>query len=389
MASAAARRQERARPPRRRPGRAAAGARTRRRRAARRRRARRRRARRGAACPRHGIAAVEELDPREVVEVAVLAGHSSGPGTRSAAVARGSSGSPRARRWCARAARGPTRSSKRPCSIGASRLHSGQRSQRGNGATGTPALSPSGHDRRREQLLDLRAAAGPHGGEQPWLRDRLAQRLGPVVEAEHQRRHLGQLDGRADAVGVQQLARAQLADVLARPHSSAPSARGRRGSLGGLPSVRRGRAMPSVRSASGTAVSTLRIEVGTVQSPQPSSAGLLQQRRRRRRSCRGAGRRGCAGRPPPPAFQRSSRTFDAARPARRRPAGRSGRRRARGSPRALAARPRVGGVDLPGARGSRSSPGPRAAAATRARPVSPRSSARGANGVTDSASTWR
>ena len=36
------------------------------------------------------------------------------------------------------------RSAKIPCSIGESRLHSGQRSHRGNGATGTLALSRSG-----------------------------------------------------------------------------------------------------------------------------------------------------------------------------------------------------------------------------------------------------
>ena len=107
-----------------------------------------------------------------------------------------------------------------PLSIGARRLQTGQRSQRGNGATGTPELSPSGTTGGVSSCSTCRADRGPDGGEQPRLGHRFAERARPVIEPEHEGGQLRQLDGRADAEGVHQLARAQLADVAAIPHEA-------------------------------------------------------------------------------------------------------------------------------------------------------------------------
>lgn len=217
-------------------------------------------------------AAVEELDPREVVEVAVGTGHQIARGVRR-------------RRTAPAVARAPlvdVARLLRPPGIGLEGEQAGlYRSEQAAQGTPQPAREGRdrdsravalGHDRRREQALDLVTDLSAHRREQPRLGDRLAEHLRPVVEPQHERRHLRQLNRRADAEGVQQLARAQLADVVARLQVAA-CASGTGADRSGASQGSPGGAMPLGRRASGTAASTLRRDVGTVHRDQPSMLG--------------------------------------------------------------------------------------------------------------------
>ena len=339
--------------------------------------------------PEHAIGAVKELDPREVVEVAVLAGHEVARRERRAAAAGCcSSGSPRARTLCGPAGSG--RRAARRCRARSERAacRSGSAASAGRERPERQALSRSGTtggaeraarpDRQRSRAPRRAVAARP-----PARRAGCGQSSSPSTSVGD----LRQLDGRANPVGVQAAAtgaarRPDCASsrlslglgnwrrplrrlpVISRRPDPGRAQHERDGGLDVAHRRRHGPAAPpldpGLEQQRDVGVALPASLVDEIALPD---GGLVPSTRR------GGGRRGQPARLSAACSSWSSARARIASRARLSPCRRQGRPSTR--PRWRSSRARTAG---------------RSEAST---PVRPRSSARGANGVTDSASTWR